>query len=443
MGLGKSLQAIAYIKHKELRRTLVVAPASVKYSWEKELKKWTNLSYVLIDSQTDLNKIDASVEVWIINYELLKKNINTLTKVHFDCLIGDEAQYCKNLTAQRTKAFRLIARNILSVILLTGTPLLSRPVELYTLLNIIDPLTWNNYYEYVRRYCNAHQTRYGLDVSGVSNIEELSTRIQRYYIRRKKSDVLTDLPEKIHIPFPVQLEKQKAQEYDKAEENFAEYLIEHSGKQPAEVAKTLQAEKLARLNVLRQLCSQGKLPAAYELIDSILESREKILIFSSFVAPLEELHTHYGDKAVILTGKTEMGERGKIVERFQTDSDVKILLGGFKSAGVGLTLTAATAVIALDLPWNPADMQQAIDRAHRIGQTGSVSVYYITARGTIDDKLQEILDRKQKIFDKLIDGTTDDNTNSGKDINETINTILAKHIKSHARKNFEVHEGKV
>ena len=143
-GLGKSLQSLAYIAHENFARSLIVAPASVKSSWVKEAKKWTNMSYIEIDSKTDLSKIPANVQLWIINYDILKKHLDTLLKTRFDVVVADECHMVKSRTAQRTKALMAIAKHVPHVVLLSGTPLLSRPVEMYTLLNMVDPRTWNN-----------------------------------------------------------------------------------------------------------------------------------------------------------------------------------------------------------------------------------------------------------------------------------------------------------
>ena len=404
-GLGKTIQALSFVKHMGYKRTLIVAPASVKFAWAVEIKKWTNLKGVVIDSKTDLAKIPADVELWIINYDILKKHHEQLSKIHFDCMVGDECQLIKSTTALRTKAFRSISRNISSVILLSGTPLLSRPSELFSLLNIIDMKTWNNWYDFARKYCDAHQGRWGLDASGASNIEELHARIKRYFIRRDKTEVLKELPPKTFIDLPVQLDKENAKKYAEASEDLARYLRERAGKQPAAVAASMSAEKLTRLNVLRQLNAMGKVETAIELIESILESGEKVLVFSSFIEPLERIEKVFGDKAVKLTGQTPIPERQVVVEKFQNDKGVRVFLGGIRSAGVGITLTAASNVVFLDYSWNPADHQQAQDRVHRPGQTAnSVNIYQLFAMNTIDEDLKDILDHKQGIFDAVIDG---------------------------------------
>ncbi len=404
-GLGKSLQALGYIAHNKFSRSLIIAPASVKSSWAKEIKKWTSLSYIEIDSKTDLSQIPADTKLWVINYDILKKHLNTLLKTRFDVFVADECHYLKNQQAARTKAVKMLSKHIPHVVMLSGTPLLSRPVEMFTLLNMVDPSTWNNWHEFTRKYCDAKQGRWGYDVSGASNTEELHDRIKRYFIRRQKKDVLTQLPPKNRIEVPVELPTDYRKEYDEAENNLAMYLKQYAGKQPAEIAKAVAAEKLTQLNILRHLSAMGKLSTAEEIVESVLEADEKILVFSSFVEPLEILKEKLGDKAVIITGKTDVNDRGAIVSKFQDDPNTKVFLGGMKSAGVGITLTAASNVLFLDYAWNPADMQQAEDRIHRPGQeASSVNIYQLHAEDTIDTKLQKILKHKQEVFDQVVEG---------------------------------------
>lgn len=426
-GLGKTAQALGLIKHQGYKRTLVVCPASVKFSWEGEVTKWTRLSSVVIDSKTDLSKIDPDINVWIINYDILKKHHSQLSKIRFDCIVGDECQLIKSTAAIRTKSFRQISRDIPCVVLLSGTPLLSRPSELFSLLNIIDHKTWNNWYDFARRYCAAHQTRWGMDTSGASNIEELHARIKRYFIRRDKTEVLKELPPKTFINVPVQLDKEVAKEYNTAANDLAAYLRQYSGKQPPAIAKSMAAEKLTQLNVLRMLNAKGKVPTAIELVESIVDAGEKVLVFCSFIEPLDKLKEHFGAKAVMLTGQTPVEERGLIVNQFQKNHAIQIFLGGIKSAGVGITLTAASNVIFLDYSWNPADHQQAQDRVHRPGQVAeAVNIYQLAAMGTIDEDLKEILDHKQGIFDQVIEGKVGENIAS-EAMSAAVNRVLSNY----------------
>lgn len=373
-------------------------------------KKGKEIRRVRVDSitilkQKDIESMGGSTE----GIEVYNLQVEGHPSFSVNGLTVHNCQLIKSTGAIRTKAFRQISRDIPSIILLSGTPLLSRPSELFSLLNIIDPKTWNNWYDYARRFCAMKQTRWGMDTSGASNIEELHSRIKRYFIRRDKTMVLKELPPKTFINVPIELDKETQKQYDTAANNLAEYLRKFSGKQPPEVAKTMAAEKLAQLNILRQLGASGKTATAIELAESVIESGEKVLVFSSFMAPLQKLKDHFGDTAVIITGQTPVDERGEIVKQFQTNPKVKVFLGGYKSAGVGITLTAAQSFIGLDFPWNPADLQQAVDRLHRPGQIAtSVNIYQIIAKDTIDDDMKDILDKKQGIFDQVIEGKAAD-----------------------------------
>jgi SWI/SNF-related matrix-associated actin-dependent regulator 1 of chromatin subfamily A len=217
--------------------------------------------------------------------------------------------------------------------------------------------------------------------------------------------VLKELPPKNFITVPIKLDKDADKEYSAAANDLADYLRQYSGKQPPAIAKALAAEKLTQLNVLRQINALGKVNTAIELIDSIVDAGEKVLVFCSFVEPLERLRDHFGDKAVIITGKTPVEDRKEIVNQFKSNKKVQIFLGGYKSAGVGITLTEASNFIGMDYPWNPADLQQSIDRLHRPGQkANSVNIYQLSSIDTIDEDMKDTLDYKQGIFDQVIDG---------------------------------------
>jgi SWI/SNF-related matrix-associated actin-dependent regulator 1 of chromatin subfamily A len=426
-GVGKTAQALAYIVKSNFERVLVVAPASVKYSWELEVKKWTKLRCVVIDGKTDFMEIKDNIQVWIINYDLIFKFLPQLTRVKFDCLVGDEAQYIKSIKAKRTAAFRRLSYGIKSVLLLTGTPLLSRPSELFSLLNVIEPAKWRNFFEYARYFCAARMTKWGWDYSGTSHPEELHERIKHYFIRRKKEEVLKELPPKVFVDVPVEMPKSIHEEYRLAERDFARYLSLYTEKPPKEIAKTMQAEKLARLNALRQICSRGKVDAAIELIEDLVDSGEKVLVFCTFNEPLDIIFQKFSKTSVMITGRTNVSDRGDLVKVFQSQKDIKIFLGGTLSAGTGITLTAATSVVFLDMAWNPSQMVQASDRLHRPGQMAdSVSIYQLYVPKSVDEEMKEILDYKQEVFDKIIEGKVEEHEEEKR---KTAQDIMIERIK--------------
>lgn len=403
-GVGKSCQALGYVVQCGHKRTLVICPASVKYSWKNEISKWTKLKSFIVEPKTKFSDIPHDINVIIINYDVLKKHFNELMKYRFDVCIMDEAQYIKSPTSIRSKAAKQLSRNIPSVLLLTGTPILNKPIELFNLLNVVDMKVWNNWYSYAVRYCGGHQGQWGFQAEGATCLDELKQRISKYFLRRTKEEVLSQLPPKIRTEVPVDLDGEFYKQYKTAASSLAQYLKQYKKETDSKILKAVQAEKLVRINYLRQISSMAKVGVAKELIQNIIDGGEKVLVFSCFNAPLLELQKSFPNESVMIIGSTNVNERGEIVKKFQEDPNVKIFLGGIKAAGSGLTLTAASNVIQLDYSWTPADMDQSENRAHRPGaEYESLNIYQIISNGTIDVFMKKLIYDKQIIFDQLFE----------------------------------------
>jgi len=405
-GVGKTAQALGYLTHSGHKRSLIVCPASVKFSWENEIKKWTRMKHFIVDPKTKIEEIPFDVHCVIINFDILKKFFNEFMKYKWDCMVVDECHLIKSPTAIRSKVVKTLSRNIPNVIMLTGTPVLSRPIEMFNVLTIIDSKVWNSYYGFATKYCGGKQGYWGFEAKGATNLPELKQRISKYFLRRTKEEVLKELPPKNRVEVPIDLPKEERKQYDLVESNLVAYLKTYKkGKSEKDIARSLQAEKLVRLNLLREINAMGKISAAKDLIDTIIDADEKVIVFSGFNAPLKELSEMYEENSVLLLGETPVDERGAMVAKFQENPDCKIFFGGTKSAGVGITLTAASNVIFLDLPWNPADLEQGENRAHRPGaEYECLNIYTIYSRDSVDGFMRKLLDRKQEIIDQLIEG---------------------------------------
>lgn len=427
VGSGKSLQTLAYIAHTKKKKCLVVCPASVKWSWDGEVEKHTYMKSVVIDSKSLPKKMLGKEEIVIINYDILGKFIETINTVKWDVLVLDEQHYCKSTTAKRTKYVKAISKDIPSIICLSATPVLSRPIEMFTALNILDPLVWNNWYSYAKEYCGLKKTPWGIEAKGATNLDDLQVRTSKYFLRRRKEDILKDLPEQIYIDYPVQLDKVIKKEYNLAEEEFAVYLKKMKHKKDKDIQKIMQAEKLVKLGELRTLTTNGKIKATEELINNILESGEKIIVFSCYNEPLDYLHEKFKKESVILTGKSSEDEKRHAVDSFQNKKGIRIFFGGMKSAGVGITLTASSNVVFMDYSWVPADHEQAAGRQHRIGNKAqSVNIYQLFAKGTIDSFMKDLLSKKSAVVNKLVDNV--DNKKSEKNlIKDLLNNIQEKY----------------
>lgn len=409
MGLGKTAQALAYIAHTEKKRALIICPASVKFSWKNEAEKWTHLKAGVLGSK-DFAKFKKGkfddCQIIIINYDIVKKFLPLFVDIPWDCMVADECHMIKNINTIRTKAVKLLSKKIPSIIMISGTPFLNRPVELFNSLHIVNPADWPNWFAFTKRYCGGHYSRFGWDSSGATHIEELRKKISHYFIRRKKEEVLKELPPKTYIDCPLELPNDVSKKYKMAEMDFISYLQQVKNKKVLGTTDgDEQAYKLAKLNELKMLSSEGKVKYAKEFIQNIISSGEKVVVFSTYHQPLKDIKEEFKDMSVMITGETKIKDREHAVEVFQKDDNIKIFLGGMKSAGVGITLTAASKVLFVDYSWVPADHAQAADRTHRIGQKAdSISIYQLHSIGTVDEYIKKILEKKKAIFAKLIDG---------------------------------------
>ena len=414
MGLGKTTSTIISALETGAKKVLIICPASLKINWQREIENYSDRTTSIIEGK----KWDDADFV-IINYDIIKnfhddkkKSESTIVKSNFDLVIVDEAHYVQNSQAQRTKLINDIGRKVERVWLLTGTPITSRPINYFNLLNLIDSPVAQNWMAYVKRYCNGFQFQAGRrkiwNVSGASNLEELRDRTSPLVLRRLKENVL-DLPEKIITPVYLRL---KSKEY---EELMGEYYdwYDKSGESDS---LTLQFTKLTKV---RQVIAEEKTKATIELCENIIEQGKKVIVFTNFTKSLEIILQHFGKNAVRLDGQMSQKERQLSVDRFQNEEDVKIFVGNIKAAGVGITLTAAEAVVMNDLSFLPSDHSQAEDRSYRYGQKNNVLVYYPIFDNTVEGIIYDILKKKKNIFETIMG----DNANSMDSVEEIMNLI--------------------
>ncbi len=414
MGLGKTTSTIIAALETGAKKILIICPASLKINWQREIENYSNRTTSIIEG-----KKWEDADFVIINYDIIKnfhedkkKSESTIVNSKFDLVIIDEAHYVQNAQAQRTKLINDIGRKVERVWLLTGTPITSRPINYFNLLNLIDSPVAQNWMAYVKRYCNGFQFQAGRrkiwNVSGASNLEELRDRTSPLVLRRLKENVL-DLPEKIITPVYLRL---KSKEY---EELMGEYYdwYDKSGESDS---LTLQFTKLTKV---RQVIAEEKTKATIELCENIIEQGKKVIVFTNFTKSLEMILQHFGKSAVRLDGQMSQKERQVSVDRFQNEENVTIFVGNIKAAGVGITLTAAEAVVMNDLSFLPSDHSQAEDRSYRYGQKNNVLVYYPIFDNTVEGIIYDILKKKKNIFETIMG----DNANSMDSVEEIMNLI--------------------
>lgn len=407
MGLGKTVQALAYLQlHPELRPAIIVCPATLKLNWLREASNWLPKPDCEILSGSAPYKTRG--KILIINYDILYGWLAYLKLMKFQVLIMDEIHAIKNSSAKRTKAVKQLAKLIPHIIGLSGTPIINRPVEIYNSLSIINSSVIPNFKEYTKRFCGAKYNGFGWDYSGATNTDELHRLlVNSFMIRRLKKDVLKDLPDKIKAFVPIALDNEK--EYRIAENNFISYLRATKGNIAAE--KASNAAVLAEIEGLKQLAVEGKLKQVLEWIEDFQEDTDqKLVLFTWHRETLSFLYSRFQNISVKVEGGMSGVQRDDAVNKFQNDPKCRLFFGQIKAAGEGLTLTAASNVAILELPWTPGALSQCEDRCHRIGQKDSVTIHYLLAAGTIEEKIARLLDGKQLVLDAVLDGKKTDET---------------------------------
>jgi SWI/SNF-related matrix-associated actin-dependent regulator 1 of chromatin subfamily A len=414
MGLGKTVQALAWLyAHPEIRPVVIVPPATVKVSWERMTQTWLGVRpWVMYGSQTE-GQVEETIRhpIIIVNYDLLHtavkyKDSLSLSLAEYlnhylkpKVVIVDECHYLSNRQAKRTKATSRLVKGVPHIIALSGTPITSRPVQFYNTLHLIRPDLFSSFWHYAQRYCGARKNPFGWDFSGASHTAELNEMLTNsMMIRRRKQDVLTDLPDKVRTGIVLDIDNRAS--YERAAEDFVTWLHKQGLKEKAEKAK--QAEALATVEGLKQLAAKGKLESALEWIKDFLEDGDqKLIVFTNHIQFRDAVWERFQRQAVRATGG---GSTQRAADAFQNDPNVRLFVGNIDAAGVGITLTAASNVAFLELPWTPGKLQQAEDRAHRIGQKDCVNVYYLLAKDTIDEEIAALLDSKAKTLSQVLDG---------------------------------------
>lgn len=409
MGLGKTIQAIAFILSNKGSKSLIVAPTSLIYNWTNEFQRFApSVDAVGVygakeEREEILRKIE-NYDVIITTYNLLKRDIESYEKMEFDYCIIDEAQYIKNSNSQNAKAIKSIkARTRFA---LSGTPIENSLMELWSIFDFVMP----GYLYDEKRF----SVRYHKKLKEEKEvIEDLNRLIKPFILRRRKKDVIKELPDKIEKKLMVSLHEEQKKVY-KAYADHVKAVIEK--KVVEEEFKNSKIEILSYITKLRQLCldpsvvmedyrgGSGKIEALVEILKQSIEEGHKILIFSQFTSVLKNIRDRLEREAITysyLDGSISSEKRMGIVKEFNEGKNSTFLIS-LKAGGTGLNLTSADVVIHFDPWWNPAVEDQATDRAHRIGQKNVVEVMKIIAKGTIEEKIVALQEDKKKLISQLM-----------------------------------------
>lgn len=466
MGLGKTIQAIVATIWQQAFPSLVITPASLKHNWEKEIIQTADCSVYVIDSKkTNINDLLNSFgssknnsennsekysennsesdyknnqailknnisDFVIINYDILEKFLPVLKEIPFQSLIIDESHYIKNKKAKRTRAVielsQIIKERNGKIYLLTGTPILNKPNELISQLEVLGVLKTivRNEFQFLIRYCGGYKDKKGWHFRRATNILELQEKLRSTcMIRRHKKDVLTELPDKIRSLINFEIDNE---DYFDLEKEYEDALSE---------------EKIGYIPKLYRLSGIAKIPYVLNWVNNFFENFsntcKKLVIFAYHQDVQNTLYQMLSKKYKTFKLTSEMSpyERQKVVQEFQNNPEIQVIVVALRVGGEGITLTASDTVLITELYWVPAILQQAEDRLHRISQKSTVSVYYLLAQNTIDMAIWNIMSEKEQLFTALTKGIKIDPEQKEK-IDEMIK-VIKQYLKQTPKKEHD------
>ena len=389
-GTGKTFISVAFALESELRKVLIVCPATLKLQWQAEIKKFCGEDAVVIDGSASERRVKwrTGARFHIANYEILYSDSLEVDKFNPDAVIADECHMVNSPTAKRTKAFKRIKSPIR--IALSGDPFPNGPWEAYSVMDWIKPgILGANWWSFRAGWCQMHP-HIKQAIVGIRDKEAFRRTISPLIHRIHKEEVLVDLPGKKEVFEWVELGDLERKAYEQLEKELR-VIVE--GKEKLTVTNLLSL-----ILRLRQMIDEPEVfgvevrPAKQEKLDIIVKDGRKTLIFTEFSALAHSLSTRY--KCPLIAGNVTLPDRNKAVEKFMNDEDCRILVST-AAGGYGLNLTAATRVIHFGLPYNNARVNQRVSRAWRRGQTEEVEEVYLLARRTVDEKILKIVERKK------------------------------------------------
>ncbi len=406
MGLGKTLQTLLYVKRNEVRTspTIIVCPAGLKWNWEKEALTHIRMRTEVLETR----KVPRSTRGFhhnriIINYDILKDWLPFLMELKPRLIILDECHYLQSRTTLRTKAVKHLCQDVPHVIAISGTPLTNRPAELWPILNILWPEDFPSFFSFATRYCKPHKAPWGWTFNGATHLTELHAKLFHLgMIRRLKEDVMQDLPEKTNIVIPLNISDPK--QYKAAHTDFLSWLRKY---RPAKIKSAMRAESLVKVGYLKSLAARLKLEGIISWVDDFLQdSDEKILLWTIHHEMVDCLQDQYDKVCLVIDGRVPVNKRDKIREQFLNDPRKRILIGNIKANGTGGSYPGVTTEGFCEMGWTPGEHKQAIDRLHGIGRGNKnkkLSIYWFVGKGTIEEKICELIQKKQKTLDKVLD----------------------------------------
>jgi SWI/SNF-related matrix-associated actin-dependent regulator 1 of chromatin subfamily A len=409
MGLGKTVSSlVTALYYRDEWPMLIVCPSSLKMTWQSEIQKWLHFDPDLIQV-VNSSKVEFKGLVSIISYDLCRNVKVKLIRRAFKVIIADESHYLKNGKAARTTVLVPLIQQAKRALLLSGTPALSRPIELFPQLQALDRKLFKQEVAFGMRYCNSYQGQFGWVHEGSSNSDELACVLAHTcMIRREKAHVLKDLPEKTRRQVVVTCTKKALKDIQSLMHQRVD--LEHKMRSMAGAERSALESQIRILTTkLYGLTGDAKVKECVKYVQDMLQEGNKVLVFAHHQSVLNAVMKALCQAKIAhirIDGKTPSELRQAHCDRFQTDPNCKAAVLSITAAGTGLTLHAAAMVIFAELYWNPGHLLQAEDRAHRVGQVNNVDVRYLMCAGTLDDVMWKTLQTKADVVGRAVTGAT-------------------------------------
>ena len=409
-GLGKSLQALAMCEYLQAQKILVLCPASLKFNWLSECEKWLPVPQVKVQvingtpAERKEQWKNPSINFFIANYDLLLKDFDAMNSHNWDVIISDESTAICNPRAKRTKVIKKLKAKYKFA--LSGTPISNKLHDLWSIVDFVRPGTWGSYYQFENRYCIKD---FWGSVKGYKNTDELKQSLTNFMIRRRKDDVLPDLPPKLVTEVKFELSGPERELYDKMKKALKTELF---GKIDEEKVFNIENAMIKVLR-LKQMVDHPrlvgstlpsrKLETLKDILRPIIESGNKVIVFSQFAQMCKllmfELSEH---NPVTIIGEMKAEDRNASVRKFTESPNCQLMICS-EAGAYGLNLQVANYVIHVDLPWSVSKLVQREGRAHRIGTQKPVTVYSLIGAKTVDEYVARVLLKKQKLSDEFLE----------------------------------------
>lgn len=408
-GLGKTLQSLlAVAERPDLRPAVIVCPASLKLVWEAQAMQHLGMRIDVLSGRGGKDTPwFVSPNVVVVNYDILHDWLPALEAIKPKIVVADEAQMLANPETKRTRAMKRLVGGVKHFIAISATPCTIRPIQLWPVLNMLDPKRWTSRGAYGLRYCGGRRTPWGMDFSRATNTKELHNVLTKtLMIRRLKQDVLKDLPAKTRSMVPLRLSPSDMRQYKSAEQNLIAWLRLNYGAGVAKRASRVEA--MAQVGYLKRLAANLKMAQCVDWIKDFLSTGEKLLVAVIHKTVGAALHEQFKKEAVRVFGETPMDQRQAAFKAFnKPNGRIRLCVGNIQAAGTGWSASDCSNVAVMEYPWAPGEVTQFEDRCYGMyrGKEGvPMTAWWLAAQSTIEPSLVARLIQRQGALDSVLDG---------------------------------------